>query len=134
MATGLISRCRRLVVADLARENAEVLRESEGEEASPATEEEVFALSLAQPHKQSHRRKKLSPSKEDPWPPDRSLGTAVSLQQILPEKTHKCFGIVKQKKPPPPRKRKCLVWRLVREISCSTLFRISTGSSLALLV
>ncbi|KAF7832485.1 uncharacterized protein G2W53_014818 [Senna tora] len=41
----------------------------------------------------------------------RSLGAVVSLQQILPEKTQKCFGIVKEKKPPPPRKRKCLVWR-----------------------
>ncbi|KAF7826617.1 uncharacterized protein G2W53_017781 [Senna tora] len=47
---------------------------------------------------------------EDPWPPDRSLGTFVSLQQILPKKTHKCFGRVKEKKPPPPRKRKCMVW------------------------
>ncbi|KAF7826620.1 uncharacterized protein G2W53_017784 [Senna tora] len=30
----------------------------------------------------------------------------------MPEKTQKCFGRVKEKKPPPPRKRKCLVWRL----------------------
>ncbi|KAF7832558.1 uncharacterized protein G2W53_014891 [Senna tora] len=44
MATGQISRCHRLVEADLAGENAEVLRESEGEEASAATEEEVFGL------------------------------------------------------------------------------------------
>ncbi|KAF7832908.1 uncharacterized protein G2W53_015241 [Senna tora] len=49
-----ISRRRRLVAADLARENAEVLRESEGEEASAAAEEVVFGL------------------EEDPWPPDRS--------------------------------------------------------------
>ncbi|KAF7832794.1 uncharacterized protein G2W53_015127 [Senna tora] len=54
----------------------------------------------------------------------RSLGAVVSLQQILPEKTQKCFGRVKEKKPPLPRKRKCLVWRQVREISCSTLLRI----------
>ncbi|KAF7832858.1 uncharacterized protein G2W53_015191 [Senna tora] len=44
MATGQISRRRRLVAADLAGENAEVLRESEGEEASAAAEEEVFGL------------------------------------------------------------------------------------------
>ncbi|KAF7832516.1 uncharacterized protein G2W53_014849 [Senna tora] len=71
-----ISRRRRLVAADLAGENSEVLRESEGEEASAAAEEEVFRL-----------------------------------EQILSEKTQKCFGRVKEKKPPPPRKRKCLVWR-----------------------
>ncbi|KAF7832855.1 uncharacterized protein G2W53_015188 [Senna tora] len=41
-----ISRRRRLVAADLARENAEVLRESEGEEASAAAEEEVFGLEM----------------------------------------------------------------------------------------
>ncbi|KAF7839333.1 uncharacterized protein G2W53_007815 [Senna tora] len=28
----------------------------------------------------------------------------------MPEKTQKCFGRVKEKKPPPRRKRKCLVW------------------------
>ncbi|KAF7832791.1 uncharacterized protein G2W53_015124 [Senna tora] len=44
MAIGQISRRRRLVAADLARENAEVLRESEGEETSAAAEEEVFGL------------------------------------------------------------------------------------------
>ncbi|KAF7832660.1 uncharacterized protein G2W53_014993 [Senna tora] len=44
MAAGHISRRRRLVAADLAGENAEVLRESEGEEASAAAEEEVFGL------------------------------------------------------------------------------------------
>ncbi|KAF7832874.1 uncharacterized protein G2W53_015207 [Senna tora] len=59
-----ITRRRRLVAADLAGENAEVLRESEGEEASTAAEEEVFGL------------------EEDPWPPDRSLATVVSLHQI----------------------------------------------------
>ncbi|KAF7832853.1 uncharacterized protein G2W53_015186 [Senna tora] len=42
MATGQISRRRRLVAADLAGENAEVLRESEGQEASATAEEEVF--------------------------------------------------------------------------------------------
>ncbi|KAF7826627.1 uncharacterized protein G2W53_017791 [Senna tora] len=77
MATGQISRRRRLVAADLARENAEVLRESEVEEASAAAEEEVFGL-----------------------------------EQILPEKMQKYFGRVKEKKRPPPRKRKCLVWSL----------------------
>ncbi|KAF7832554.1 uncharacterized protein G2W53_014887 [Senna tora] len=60
----MISRCRHLVATDLAGENAEVLRESEGEEASAAAEEEVFGL------------------EEDPWPPDRSLGAVVSLHQI----------------------------------------------------
>ncbi|KAF7832969.1 uncharacterized protein G2W53_015302 [Senna tora] len=44
MATGQISRHRRLVAADLAGENAKVLRESEGEEASAAAKEEVFGL------------------------------------------------------------------------------------------
>ncbi|KAF7832675.1 uncharacterized protein G2W53_015008 [Senna tora] len=39
-----ISRHRHLVAADLAGENTEVLRESEGEEASAAAEEEVFDL------------------------------------------------------------------------------------------
>ncbi|KAF7832680.1 uncharacterized protein G2W53_015013 [Senna tora] len=42
----------------------------------------VTSLSLAQPLKHSHRQQKLSPSKEDPWPPDRSLSTVVSLHQI----------------------------------------------------
>ncbi|KAF7832669.1 uncharacterized protein G2W53_015002 [Senna tora] len=46
MATGQISRRHRLVAADLAVENAEVLRESEGEEASAAAEEEVFGLEI----------------------------------------------------------------------------------------
>ncbi|KAF7832454.1 uncharacterized protein G2W53_014787 [Senna tora] len=72
MATRQISRHRRLVIADLAGENAEVLPESEGEEAAAAAEEEVFGL----------ERQKLSPSKEDPWPPDRSLCAVVSLHQI----------------------------------------------------
>ncbi|KAF7839340.1 uncharacterized protein G2W53_007822 [Senna tora] len=43
MATGQISRRRRLVAADLSGENAEVLRESDGEEAFAAAEEEVIA-------------------------------------------------------------------------------------------
>ncbi|KAF7826611.1 uncharacterized protein G2W53_017775 [Senna tora] len=42
----------------------------------------VASLSLAQPLKHSHGRQKLSPSKKDPWPPDRSLGAVVSLHQI----------------------------------------------------
>ncbi|KAF7832517.1 uncharacterized protein G2W53_014850 [Senna tora] len=91
-----ISRRRCLIAADLAGENAEVFRESEGEEASATVEEEVFGL----------ERQKLSPSKEDPWPSDRSLGTVVSLQQILLEKMQKWFGRVKEKKPPPSRNRK----------------------------
>ncbi|KAF7832808.1 uncharacterized protein G2W53_015141 [Senna tora] len=41
-----ISRCRRLVAAELAGENAEVLRESGGEEASAAAKEEVFGLEM----------------------------------------------------------------------------------------
>ncbi|KAF7832687.1 uncharacterized protein G2W53_015020 [Senna tora] len=65
MATGQISRRRRLVAADLAGENAEVLLQSEGEEASAAAEEEVFGL-----------------EEEDPWPPERSLGAVISLHQI----------------------------------------------------
>ncbi|KAF7832950.1 uncharacterized protein G2W53_015283 [Senna tora] len=39
-----------------------------------------FVLPLMLRH--SHRRQKLSPPKEDPWPPDRSLGAVVSLHQI----------------------------------------------------
>ncbi|KAF7826613.1 uncharacterized protein G2W53_017777 [Senna tora] len=42
----MISRRRRLVAVDLAEENAEVLRESEGEEASAAVEKEVFGLEM----------------------------------------------------------------------------------------
>ncbi|KAF7832875.1 uncharacterized protein G2W53_015208 [Senna tora] len=72
MATGQISRPRRLVAADLTGENAEVLRESEAEEASAAAEEEVVGLVW----------QKLSPSKDDPRPSDRSLGVVVSLHQI----------------------------------------------------
>ncbi|KAF7826787.1 uncharacterized protein G2W53_017951 [Senna tora] len=176
MATGQISRCRRLVAADLAGENTEVLRASEGEEASAAAEEEVFGLersgffSTVFPFsfsnddfvkttvvewerigiskdvywsllslslnlsntlisgKNSDHRRRIHGHRTNLSAPSsrfiRSLGPVVSLQQILPEKTHKCFGRVKEKKPPPPRKRKCLVWRSVREISCSTLFRI----------
>ncbi|KAF7832786.1 uncharacterized protein G2W53_015119 [Senna tora] len=136
-----ISRCRRLVAADLVEENAEVLRENGGEEAFAAAEEEEFglefighfSLSLNLSNtliggKNSHHRRRIhghwtylsAPSSR--W--IRSLDAVISLQQILPEKTQKCFGRVKEKKPPPPRKRKCLVWRQVREISCSTLFRI----------
>ncbi|KAF7839348.1 uncharacterized protein G2W53_007830 [Senna tora] len=44
MATGQISRHRRLVAANLAEENAEVLRESEGVEASAAAKDEVIGL------------------------------------------------------------------------------------------
>ncbi|KAF7832756.1 uncharacterized protein G2W53_015089 [Senna tora] len=67
-----ISQHRRLIAANLAGENAKVLRESEGEEASATAEEEVFGSEWQE----------LPPSKEDPWPPDRSLGTVVSLHQI----------------------------------------------------
>ncbi|KAF7832545.1 uncharacterized protein G2W53_014878 [Senna tora] len=48
MATGQISRHRRLVAAKIARENAEVLWESEGEETSAAAEEEVFGLEVSE--------------------------------------------------------------------------------------
>ncbi|KAF7832873.1 uncharacterized protein G2W53_015206 [Senna tora] len=137
-----ISRRRHLVVADLVGENAEVLRENEGEEASAAAEEEVFGLEVYWSllslslnlsntligDKNSHHRRRIHGHRTDLSAPSSrciiSLGVVVSLQQILPEKTQKCFGRVKEKKPPPPRKRKCLVWRQVREISCSTLFRI----------
>ncbi|KAF7839366.1 uncharacterized protein G2W53_007848 [Senna tora] len=44
-----ISRRRHLVAADLAGENTEVLRESEGDEASAAAEEEVFGLEFCLP-------------------------------------------------------------------------------------
>ncbi|KAF7826618.1 uncharacterized protein G2W53_017782 [Senna tora] len=42
----------------------------------------VASLSLAQPLKHSQQRQKLLPSKEDPWPPDKSLGAVVSFHQI----------------------------------------------------
>ncbi|KAF7832803.1 uncharacterized protein G2W53_015136 [Senna tora] len=78
--------------------------------------------------KNSHHPRRIHGHRTDLSSPSsrciRSLGVVVLLQQILPEKTQKCFGRVEEKKPPPPRKRKCLVWRQVREISCSTLFRI----------
>ncbi|KAF7832655.1 uncharacterized protein G2W53_014988 [Senna tora] len=44
MATEQISRRHRLVAVDLTGENAEVLWESEGEEAFAAAEEDVFGL------------------------------------------------------------------------------------------
>ncbi|KAF7832688.1 uncharacterized protein G2W53_015021 [Senna tora] len=46
MATGQISWRHRLDATDLAGENVEVLRESEGEEASAAAEEEVFGMEI----------------------------------------------------------------------------------------
>ncbi|KAF7826628.1 uncharacterized protein G2W53_017792 [Senna tora] len=46
MATRQISQRRRHVAADLAGENAEVPRESEGEEACAAADEEVFGLEM----------------------------------------------------------------------------------------
>ena len=54
----------------------------------------------------------------------------------VPEKTQKCFGRVKKvkkehadgknktKTEEAEKKKKCLVWRKAKEISCSTLFRI----------
>ncbi|KAF7832832.1 putative HAD-like domain-containing protein [Senna tora] len=54
MATGQISRRRHLVAANLAGENVEVLRESEGEEASAAAEEEVFGLENTKKENPSH--------------------------------------------------------------------------------
>ncbi|KAJ7977051.1 Protein unc-80 like [Quillaja saponaria] len=53
-----------------------------------------------------------------------------SRKESVPEKTQKCFGRVKEKvangkkKKPQVRKRKCLVWKKAKEISCSALFRI----------
>ncbi|KAI4300184.1 hypothetical protein L6164_033590 [Bauhinia variegata] len=53
-----------------------------------------------------------------------------SRKETMPEKTQKCFGRVKErvthgkKRKAQGRKRKCLVWRKVKEISCSALFRI----------
>ncbi|KAF7832947.1 uncharacterized protein G2W53_015280 [Senna tora] len=124
-----ISRRRRLVAADLAGENAEVLRESEGEEASAAALTLIypnkfigrFSLSLNLSNtlidvKNSHHRRRIHGHRTDLSASSsrfiRSLGTVVSLQQILLEKTQKCFGRVKEKKPPLPRKRKCLGWSL----------------------
>ncbi|KAF7832753.1 uncharacterized protein G2W53_015086 [Senna tora] len=43
-----ISWCCSLVAVDLAGENVEALRESEGEEASAAAEEEVFGLEVSE--------------------------------------------------------------------------------------
>lgn len=55
-----------------------------------------------------------------------------SRKESVPEKTKKCFGRVKEKvacqgkkkKEQKGRKRKCLVLRKMKEISCSALFRI----------
>ncbi|KAF7832845.1 uncharacterized protein G2W53_015178 [Senna tora] len=41
----------------------------------------------------------------------------------------KCFGRVKEKKPPSPRKRKCLVWRTLRLKSYCGMLRISNEIS-----
>lgn len=55
-----------------------------------------------------------------------------SRKESVPEKTKKCIGRVKEKvanhgkkkKDQKGRKRKCLVFRKVKEFSCSALFRI----------
>ncbi|XP_027363018.1 uncharacterized protein LOC113870767 [Abrus precatorius] len=52
-----------------------------------------------------------------------------SRKETVPEKTQKCFGRVKEKmahrgRSQGSRRRKCLVWRKMREISCAALFRI----------
>lgn len=54
-----------------------------------------------------------------------------SREESVPEKTQKCFGRVKEKVAPATGKkrtrglkRKCLVWRKVKELSCAALFRI----------
>lgn len=57
-----------------------------------------------------------------------------SRKETVPEKTQKCFGRVKEKVASSSsshgggrkrvRKRKCLVWRKMKEISCAALFRI----------
>ncbi|KAF7832701.1 uncharacterized protein G2W53_015035 [Senna tora] len=103
MATGQISRRRRLVAEDLAGENTEFIGRFS---LSPSTSQ---TLSSA------------APSKEDPWPPDRSLGAVVLLHQIsrrrrlvaadLAGENAEVLRESEEKKPPPPRKRKCLVWR-----------------------
>lgn len=45
-----------------------------------------------------------------------------------PQKTQKCFGKVKgngnKTKPEAKKKKKCLIWRKAKEISCSAVFRI----------
>ncbi|KAG5002921.1 hypothetical protein JHK86_027060 [Glycine max] len=53
-----------------------------------------------------------------------------SRKESVPEKTQKCFGRVKERVKKQGRshhgirRRKCLVWRKMREISCAALFRI----------
>ncbi|XP_041023057.1 uncharacterized protein LOC121264076 [Juglans microcarpa x Juglans regia] len=53
-----------------------------------------------------------------------------SRKETVPEKTQKCFGKLREKMSPGKKrktqglKRKCLVWRKVRELSCAALFRI----------
>ncbi|TKY52851.1 hypothetical protein E2542_SST24373 [Spatholobus suberectus] len=53
-----------------------------------------------------------------------------SRKETVPEKTQKCFGRVKERVKGRShvgsgnRRRKCLVWRKMREISCAALFRI----------
>ncbi|KAF7832434.1 uncharacterized protein G2W53_014767 [Senna tora] len=48
----------------------------------------------------------------------------------MPEKTEKCFGRVKEKKPALPRKRKCLVCRTLRLKSYYGMLRISNKISI----
>ncbi|KAJ1416903.1 hypothetical protein SESBI_17067 [Sesbania bispinosa] len=57
-----------------------------------------------------------------------------SRKETVPEKTQKCFGRVKEKvahgggrRRHQGRRRKCLVWRKMKEISCAALFRIFHG-------
>ncbi|XP_020207619.1 uncharacterized protein LOC109792612 [Cajanus cajan] len=54
-----------------------------------------------------------------------------SRKESVPEKTQKCFGRVKERVKGRRshhivwrRRRKCLVWRKMRDISCALLFRI----------
>jgi hypothetical protein len=54
-----------------------------------------------------------------------------SRKESMPEKTQKCFGRVKERMVPGRKrsktrglKRKCLVLRKVKEVSCNALFRI----------
>jgi len=55
-----------------------------------------------------------------------------SRKETVPEKTQKCFGKIKEKVKGRShhksngflRRRKCLVWRKMREISCAALFKI----------
>ncbi|KAF7832813.1 uncharacterized protein G2W53_015146 [Senna tora] len=81
----------------------------------------------------SCRRKcKSASGVKEKKPHRRGRGNGVGAD--LAGKTQRCFGRVKEKKSPPPQKRKCLVWRLSEGNLLLYSVGFFTGSCLALLV